>query len=240
MDPKIRIFTLATNNYKIFLESFITSFRQLFLPQLDKEFYIFTDDVDAQILQAPDIKSFFIEHEPWPAITIKRYEYMINSLPKVQGGEICLFADVDLFPVFKVESFSFNKYFGVEHPGNFYVNNIQSLEDNHNSQAYVDVKNIPHTFKYIQGCFWGARGESFSEMISQLYESTKLDRLNNVIAKWHDESHLNKFYINNINDFRIFGPSYAYPENWTIPIPKIFIHRDKSMKEFPRFQGGAV
>jgi hypothetical protein len=74
-------------------------------------------------------------------------------------------------------------------------------------------------------------------MIGILQGNVRVDLFNGIIARWHDESHLNKFCIDNFSDFEILSSSYAYPENWQLPIQKIIIHKDKNMEKFPRFEG---
>ena len=34
----------------------------------------------------------------------------------------------------------------------------------------------------------------------------------NVIAVWHDESHINKYFIEQKKQVNVLGPEYAYPE----------------------------
>ena len=42
---------------------------------------------------------------------------------------------------------------------------------------------------------------------------------NDVIAEWHDESHLNYFMIKNTKLFKFLIPDYCYPENYYEKIP---------------------
>ena len=49
-------------------------------------------------------------------------------------------------------------------------------------------------------------------MIDELDSRVEEDLSNDVIAQWHDESQLNRFYIENKEDVHTLGPEYAYPE----------------------------
>jgi len=50
------------------------------------------------------------------------------------------------------------------------------------------------------------------DMITELDRRTKDDLDRDVIAVWHDESQMNKFFIENKEDVHTLGPQYAYPE----------------------------
>jgi histo-blood group ABO system transferase len=46
------------------------------------------------------------------------------------------------------------------------------------------------------------------------------DLNHNIIAVWHDECHVNRYFIDNPPTC-ILSPSYCYPENWDTPQQKI-------------------
>jgi hypothetical protein len=61
---------------------------------------------------------------------------------------------------------------------------------------------------YFCGGIWFGRKMKFSDFISQLRDSVADDLSKNVIAKWHDESHLNRYAA--YNEVIILGPQYCY------------------------------
>ena len=65
---------------------------------------------------------------------------------------------------------------------------------------------------YYQGCLWGGKVPEVLEMIDELDSRVEEDLSNDVIAVWHDESQLNKFYSEVKEDVHLLGPEYAYPE----------------------------
>ena len=237
MFNNIKIFTISTNNYKDFTQDFLESFNSLFLPDINKEFFLFTDYIDNPIYNNYKINPIYINHESWPLITLKRYHAIANVCGQIQDNDLCIFADIDLKVEKKITSIKIETFFGVEHPGNYYINNLESLENNSKSLAFVSPSEIPENYKYIQGCLWGGVGKNFIQMINILRENTEKDFINGIVAKWHDESHLNKFCINNYQKFIFLSSSYAYPENWNLPIDKIITHKDKNMAKYPRFKG---
>jgi histo-blood group ABO system transferase len=237
MIKKVNIFSIATNNYHEFEKPFLDSFSSLFLPGVEKEFFLFTDNIDLPIYKEFKVNPIYIDHQPWPMITISRYDYLSKITPSLNEEDLCLFCDIDLEAVDKIEDFPSLKLFGVYHPGNLYVDNKESLEDNILSQAFVDKQNLPELFSYIQGCFWGGTGKHFNDLVQSLNKSVKIDFFNNVVAKWHDESHLNRYYLDHFKDFLILSPLLAWPENWPGQPNRQIIHKDKSMDKFPRFEG---
>ena len=66
-------------------------------------------------------------------------------------------------------------------------------------------------------------------MIKCLSKRINIDLENEIIAKWHDESHLNRYiYDYNKERYRILSPAYLYPEGWNIPFEEIITVRDKN------------
>lgn len=237
MFDSVKIFTISTNNYRYFTEDFLQSFQSLFLPNINKDFFIFTDYIDNPIYNNYNANPIYINHEKWPLITLKRYHAIDNISNSISEKDLCIFADIDLKVISKIDKLEIGTFFGVLHPGNYLINNTDSLETNEESLAFVSKSDIPDGYKYIQGCLWGGIGQDFVDMIRTLKENTEKDFINGIVAKWHDESHLNKFCINNFTKFKFLSSSYAYPEKWNLPIEKIIIHKDKNMQEYPRFQG---
>ena len=82
----------------------------------------------------------------------------------------------------------------------------------------TNTKSLAHIIKsddlsvYYQGCLWGGKVPEVCAMMDTLTERVNLDLENNVIAVWHDESHMNKYFIENKNLVHTLGPEFAYPE----------------------------
>jgi len=65
---------------------------------------------------------------------------------------------------------------------------------------------------YYQGCLWGGKVPEVIEMIDCLQDNVNKDLENDVIAIWHDESHINKYFSEHQDIVHTLGPEYAYPE----------------------------
>ena len=49
-------------------------------------------------------------------------------------------------------------------------------------------------------------------MIDELEDRTNDDLKRHIVALWHDESHINRFFIENQDKVHTFGPEFAFPE----------------------------
>ena len=79
------------------------------------------------------------------------------------------------------------------------------------SSAYID--NIDGD-EYIMGGFFGGRKDDFLKMSEILQNNIDKDLENNIIALWHDESHLNRYLV----DLKKQGETpLILPTNFTWP-----------------------
>ena len=72
------------------------------------------------------------------------------------------------------------------------------------------------------------------KLIDTLTINTRTDDDKGVMAKWHDESHMNRYLLDNVEKVHTLHPSFAYPEvfkgmlDWE---PKI-VHLAKENSEY--------
>lgn len=233
----IDIVFIGTNNYINFFNKFYDSFNNNFCTDSNKTFHVFTD---SKIDKTPNTIIHTIQHEKWPYITLKRFNFIKKYLNEFKS-DYCFFIDSDMLAVkpFKFSQLQITKKFiGVLHPGqlisgiDYYKNS--SLEKNKLSSAFFD----PTLLKtYFQGCLWGGTNKGFKEIVNQLSTNVSSDLENNIVALWHDETHLNKFFNLNYNDVNILHSQFAYPEKWSLGCTPIIIHIEKDSKEYERFSG---
>lgn len=233
---KIAVITLATNKYKSFLHPLWTSVKKHFVPHAQKNFYFFTDEKLDWFDES--VKWHKINHEPWPYITLKRFEFISTCLKELSQYDYVFYIDSDMEFVDTLMNFDVGqkKYYAVCHPS--VVSNLYfwPVETDSNSTAYIPER---HRCIYVQGCVWGAKGSHIEYMVNSMKDNINTDLQNNIIAVWHDESHLNKFMVDHRNEIAILSPSMAYPEHWNLPVNKLMIHKDKNMVEYPRFKGAS-
>ena len=90
------------------------------------------------------------------------------------------------------------------------------------------------TTTYWQGCLWGGKVPAVFDMIDELEKRVNDDLEDDVIAQWHDESQLNKFYIENKKDVHTLGPEFAFPECFAdhCNFPQKIVHLAKENSKY--------
>ena len=176
----------------------------------------------------------------WPEATLLRYEIFSELGQYEQSG---IYAHIDADMIFsdlneirrRLELHDKELLF-VVHPGFFrpqgvrrviyyFKNPLNVIKDlykflrdgglgawevNKLSRAYVPYGN---RHKYCCGGIWFGKRESFIQMCSQLSQEVKLDIAQGIIAKWHDESFLNKYCVM-FNDIDYLGPEFCFVEHY--------------------------
>lgn len=222
---KICIIIISTlKKYNSFAELLIKSIRQNFLCECKPSILLIGDD--SSIISKND-HFFQIEGLPKPLTTLLRYNYFLKVKDIIKNYDIIYYMDADL-EVIKTISLSditpdsIDQYVVVNHHWEGYCK-INGLESNKKSTAYLEsIEN------YYQACFYGSYTQSFLNLIDYGNEMINEDLKNNIIAKWHDESHFNKYMIN--RDVKVLSSNYAYPSFETINEDVMMIHHNAQIK----------
>jgi len=231
---KIAILTIATNNYKSLLCDLIKSIDEYFLTNYEKDIFTFSDE---NIFHSEKNNIIFnkIGHQSWPFITLQRFKFFNSQIEKLSQYDYIIYMDCDLIINSKIDEMPNTSIFGVSHPANIFDNSFWTTEKNSKSTAYLPFKTDR---PYIQGCLWGGKSLNICNLIDNLNKNIDIDLRNNIVAVWHDESHLNKYFSSiPIDEITVLDSGYAYPEKWSLEVEKKIIHKDKNMSEYPRFEG---
>ena len=116
------------------------------------------------------------------------------------------------------ESYTF-----VTHPG--YYNKKPDRFPYERKQEELCVYSVwLRTDIYLRRDEWWDERAAYCDLIDELALRIKRDFSAGVIARWHDESHINRFLseLNPLNS-RILTPSFCYPEDWNIPFEPIMV-----------------
>ena len=213
---KLAVIFIGTNKYLNFLPSWHEACEQYLAPNTEKKYFVFTD---GQLEGVPDnIIPYYQEHLPWPDITLHRFGTILKAKDQLEEYDYVLFLDADMRIVDTVKEedlFSDKKYIGVHHPCHFMGMNPHTkfpgaFETDSRSCAAISEEDDIST--YWQGCLWGGKVPDVIGMIEELDSRVKRDDEQGIVAVWHDESQMNKFFIENKSEVHTLGPQFAYPE----------------------------
>jgi len=213
---KVAIVFIGTGRYINFLPKYYENIEKYFLPNSEKTILVFTD---GELNETPDnVRVYNQEHLDWPYITLKRFGTINKARSAIEDNDYLVFIDADALVVSDIteeEFFTDKPYFGVHHPCHAlgmppHTEYPGAFETDTNSRAHVTPED--DTSMYWQGCLWGGKVPEVLDMIDELDDRVEEDLSNDVIAKWHDESQLNRFYIENKDQVNTLGPEYAFPE----------------------------
>lgn len=235
LSERIAIFLVATGPYRRFLAGSLGMlWRRLFVGH-ERLVYLLTDEADVDLA---GVSAFHIPHLGWPHNTLFRYHYMRHLRNELAAVDVVVYIDVDMEVLTEVrlaEVISAQvKYFGVQHP--LFGPGEGTFETNPASTAWVD-RSVVDTTNYWQACFWGGWSGPVVDMVDVLADRVAADLANGVVATWHDESHLNRFFVENKASVRTLDPGFAFPEKKAFGYVQRIRHASKPHDEFPCLPG---
>jgi histo-blood group ABO system transferase len=174
----IGLIIIATNKYRQFLPDLLNDVNKYFLVGHNIEIFVYSDQ------QVNNVTWIQCEHKPWPWMTLGRYA-LFSNLPK---KDFYFYIDADMRILNPIGDEILTHRLAAEHFG--FKGKKGTHEDNPNSLAYISPE---EDYTYCWGAFQG--GASYLEDAKILNERIMQDYENGIIAKWHDESHWNKFLI---------------------------------------------
>ncbi len=228
----VAIIFIGTNKYLNFFPKYYETCEELLFPGVKKQYYVFTDGgiVGDEI---PDhITAIRIPHKEWPSITLERFHTILLAEELIQEHDWLLFLDADMRVDAVVNSEEVlndeKDFIAVHHPCH-YNTGTGDFERRPESEACI----TGNPLQYYQGCLWGGKMEAVIPMMKLLKERVDKDYSNDIIAVWHDESHLNRFFIENQDRVHALPPDYAYPECFpNYPYERKIVHLAKDNSSY--------
>ena len=236
---KVAVIFIGTAKYLEFLPGYYQQAEKNLFPGVEKQYFVFTD---GELEGLPENITFVPqEHLPFPYITLYRFDIINRALHLMEDCTHLLFLDADTQVVNTVE---FDEVFvedkpltGVHHPCHYLGMNPHqefpgAFETNPASKCHVRPED--DTSIYWQGCVWGGRMDAAKELVKELDYRVKADESVGIVAVWHDESQINKYFIENKPQVHTMDPWYAYPELFKSMLdwePKI-VHLAKENSEY--------
>ena len=221
---KIGLLIIATNKYIRFLQPLITSADKFLLKNQEVTYFVFTNE-DVELFTERNVVKINVEHKDWPWMTLGRYKIFNESRKELSKMDYLFYSDADMKFVSEVGDEIISERVATQHPG--FYGSKGTPETNPNSLAYIDPNDQN---QYFAGGFNGGTSEEYLKMAKNLADNIDIDFKNGIIAKWHDESHMNRYFFDN-TPTKILNPSYCYGESMNIPFDKKLIALDKNHEE---------
>lgn len=227
----VAIIFIGTNQYLNFFPKYYEACEDLLFPDTKKQYFVFTDgDLEGELPE--NITDIKISHKDWPAITLERFHTILHAEEQLKEYDWLLYLDGDMRVNQTIQPEEIlddsKEFIAVHHPCH-YNTGTGTFERNPESQACVDGTPL----QYYQGCLWGGKMESVIPMMKLLKDRVDTDYNNDIIALWHDESHLNKFFIENNDRVNALKPDYAFPEVYPdYPYQQKIVHLAKDNSSY--------
>ncbi len=203
---KVGLIIISTGKYHEFTNPLINSADRYFLNEYDVSYFIFSDK-QQNVLTNRNVTQIHIEHVQFPFATMNRFKYFTENKNIFKDMDYLYYADVDALFVNNIGDEIIGDLVGVRHCG--YYHGGGTYENNSQSVHYVD----PSLYKYyFAGGFNGGSKENYLKLAEWCYFKIEEDLKNNIIPRWHDESSLNRYFLDNEPTI-ILSPSFHYPQN---------------------------
>ncbi|XP_077089806.1 histo-blood group ABO system transferase 2-like isoform X3 [Siphateles boraxobius] len=237
----------ALGKYTRFLKVFLESAEEHYFVGFRVHYYLFTDQPE----EVPEVKMGENHHltvrtvpslDRWQDISMGRMEILEklikNELANKADYIFCLDVDAKFYGRWGVESLG--RLVSVIHPWFFdYPRNKFQYERRPESQAFIPAGE--GDYYYTAAAFGGSLAD-VHHLTKTCWEKLKIDAANSIEAIWHEESHLNKYFLYN-KPSKLLSPEYLWRDiNAGVGIVKIirFSHVAKNNAEVSSKRVAAV
>ena len=204
---KVGLLIVATGKYIEFVPPLLDSADQHFCTDHNVTYFVFTD---GQLPDRDNLEIIYQKRLGWPHDTLMRHSIYHQHRDALKDMDYLFATDADMLFVDTVGDEILSDRVATLHPG--YFNRRGTYEHRKASTAYVSPEEGTH---YFCGGFHGGSAIEFLKMSRIITENILKDLSHNFIAVWHDECHLNRYFIDNPPTC-ILSPSYCMPGSETL------------------------
>lgn len=168
----------------------------------------------------------------WPAATLYRYHVLLERQEEIRGDWLFLL-DADMRFEGQIGPEILGDLVAVEHPG--YAGGIAAeLPYEYRPESVARVRPREGTTYFAGGLVGGERGR-FLDLAGRIVAAIDEDDRRGVVARWHDESHLNRQLIDDPPS-TVLSPSYCFPDDasaypWLAGVERRIVALDKTPAE---------
>jgi glycosyltransferase involved in cell wall biosynthesis len=204
---KVGLIIISTGKYHEFINPLINSADRYFLgDDYDVSYFVFSDKKH-DIPTDRKVNQIHIDHVGFPYATLNRFKYFTENKDVFEGMDYLYYVDVDCLWVDNIGEEIIGNLVGTQHCG--YINGGGTYENNPQSVHYVDPSKYTH---YFAGGLQGGSKDAYLQLAAWCYEHIEQDLKNNIMLLWHDESSINRYFLDHPPTV-ILSPSYHFPQN---------------------------
>lgn len=234
---KIAILYICTGKYNQFFDGFYHSCEELFLKnQARKEYFVFTDDMS--LSQADNVHLFRRECQGFPMDSLLRFDIFLQVKQQLLNCDYTLFFNANALFV-RPTGMELLPSEGDGLVAGVWKRNLNApmfypYERNKRSTAYIPPRQGP--YKYYGGFFNGGKTIPFVTMAEELANNTRIDLERGIIARVHDESHLNSYLHQ--HGCTALPKEYIIPEEFLKPTDTPYVVLRDKVRLDPYFNKG--
>ena len=212
----VAVLYICTGRYSRFFADFYESAKKHFLKGIaEVEYFVFTDD--DQISNSSDVHVIHKECQGFPLEAVFRFKNLLAAEDMTKGFDYIYFfnsnalfiKDVNLEILPPDNKTFIGSRWTKRKP--FDLPMFFPYERNKKSTAYIPPKEETEYIYYMSG-FYGAAHDTFFEKYHKLDINTQIDYNNGIIARFHDESHTNKYF--RTVPCHLLPDGYCLPDAW--------------------------
>ena len=198
----------AIGTYIVFLKHLIGTADQWFMNSQNVTYFVFTDN-PVKVSKVNSKRTIVVLEEKdrgWPHNSMLRFAMIQSYRDKFQDMDFLFCIDVDIRFYDEVDAEALEYRVGTLHPMHYEKRRITLPYDtNPLSTAYVNASEGSY---YYSGAFFGGCRDEIYHMSDVIQANILRDSsCGNYTARWHDESHLNRYFIDH-PPTKLLSPEY--------------------------------
>lgn len=230
----VAVLYFCTGTYDRYRSGFYDSSEKYFFSDQDieKHYYVRTDSKWLLSQNLPNV-TFIYQEALWrPKQTLYRFRIFLSQKNKLKNHDYIVFFNANFEFKNKVNMEEFLPYWNKNYMALLHFSyfdkqpDIFPYERNSHSQAYIPYGSGQHYYLWALN---GWKSNAYLDLCKKCDDLINQDELKYIVAIWHDESILNKFFLGR-TDIKNLDISYWYPEaGWFSKFPVKIISRSKEI-----------
>eukprot|EP00062_Callorhinchus_milii_P012690 gi/632960002/ref/XP_007895947.1/ PREDICTED: alpha 1,3-galactosyltransferase 2 isoform X2 [Callorhinchus milii] len=213
----IGLTVFAVGNYlDLYLKNFLATADEFFMPGFPVIYYVFVDDLaKLQALELSghrEVTGLQVErHERWQDVSMLRMETISRAIETHIRHQVTYVFCFDVDQQFKGRfgTEALGELVGLLHAW-YYRRPQYFYTYDHNPRSAANLDNSGDF--YYHAAVFGGTWQQVRNLTESCYQAILQDKRNKVEARWHDESHLNKYFWLH-KPTRVLSPEYCWDES---------------------------